>query len=145
MVWCTASHTNSASSSAGHLLLISLAWPCNVLDFETVLVVLVDDVMAKVTGVLAFYAAHVATAEDQLLAPDGACATFCYDMVLGAEEQMGDERSADAVVPGFGFGGKCSAPGCINETLSSTKVDYPQLDEIWLFAVEYRSQAAPLR
>ena len=126
----------SSSPQGDHLLNRPSFAPCNVLDIQRILVVRVDDVVAEVAGVLALSAMHVAAAKDELLAPDRACAALRHDVILGAEEQVGYQWPADAIVPCLWVGRECFAPDLAN-TSSVVCVVQVQLLEL-SFAIDAR-------
>ena len=94
--------------------------------------------VAKVAGVLALSATcmHVAAAKDELLAPDRACAALRHDVILGAEEQVGYQWPADAIVPCLWVGRECFAPDLTNASSVACVVQV-QLLEL-SFAIDAR-------
>ena len=92
------SHQKLAASLCAQARLSTLA-PLDVANLQHVGVVGVGDVVAKVVCLLPLDASHVAAAEDDLLAPEGTRGALREDVVLGAEEEVGNERSADTIVP----------------------------------------------
>jgi hypothetical protein len=97
-------HTlSSPSSSLGN-------WPTDVLHTQPAIIVCAGNVVAEVVDVMPFHAALVTASWDHLLAPDGAVAALGDHVILDAEEQMGDQRPTDAIIPGLWMIGQRLAP-----------------------------------